>query len=221
MLTYITGLRQALSLSGSAATDTMKQLLAIILILSQVEGFGQTDSSHYNFSSNVMDVEGDLNRDNLADKVLITQDTVNDNAPYRLQIFFRQPSGQLILIASSIKIIAPQYPDGRDGYRRGDSFSDVSIENGVLTVDFELLRGHYEHKFRFQNGNFELIGFSMFYSDGHGVMTTTDFNLSTGIRIEKSVRYDTDKLLSNTRKKVLIRPLPRLQDIVPMETGLY
>ncbi len=96
----------------------------------------------------------------------------------------------------------------------------MTINKGVLSVNFELLRGHFEHKFRYQNGNFELIGFSSVNSDGQGVMTTTDFNLSTGIRIEKSERYDTDKVLSNRRKKILIRPLPKLQDITRMENEL-
>ena len=135
--------------------------------------------------------------------------------------FFKEPNGLYKLVVTSTKIIEPQYPDGRDGYRTGNGFSGVSIENGVLSVNFELLRGHFEHKFRFQNGNFELIGFSEVYSDGRGIMMTTDFNLSTGIRIEKSERYDTVKVLSNTKKKIRIRPLPKLQDITPMENELY
>ena len=187
----------------------MKQLLLIFLIIFQLDTFAQTDTSKLNFDHKVMEVEGDLNKDNLVDKVVVTQDTLNENAPYRLQIFFKEPNGRSRLIVTSTKIIEPQYPDGRDGYRTGNGFSDVTIHNGVLSVNFGLLRGHFEHKFRFQNGNFELIGFSEVYSDGQGVMTTTDFNLSTGIRIEKSERYDTDKILSSTKKKILIRPLPK------------
>jgi hypothetical protein len=98
--------------------------------------------------------------------------------------------------------------------------TEVTIQNGVLSVKFELLRGHFEHKFRFQNGNFELIGFSEVYCDWQ-VMTTTYFNLSTGIRIEKLEHYDTDKILSSKKKKILIRPLPKLQDVIPMENELY
>lgn len=199
----------------------MKQLLLIFLIIFQLDSFAQTDTSKLNFDHKVMEVEGDLNKDNLVDKVVVTQDTLNENAPYRLQIFFKEPNGRSRLIVTSIKIIEPQYPDGRDGYVTGNGFSGVTIQNGVLSVNFGLLRGHFEHKFRFQNGNFELIGFSEVYSDGQGVMTTTDFNLSTGIRIEKSERYDTDKILSNTKKKILIRPLPKLQDVIPMENELY
>ena len=172
----------------------MKQRLLTFLIIFQLDSFAQIDTSKLNFDHTVMVVEGDLNKDSLVDKVVITQDTLNENAPYRLQIFFKETNRNLRLIVSSTKIIEPQYPDGRDGYRTGNGFSDVTIKNGVLIVNFGLLRGHYEHKFRFQNGNFELIGFSEGYSDGHGVMTTTYFNLSTGIRIEKTERYDTDKV---------------------------
>ncbi len=199
----------------------MKQFILTIFILFQFDSFAQTKTSNFNFDHKIMEVVGDLNKDNLPDKVIVTQDTLNENAPYRLQVFFKVPNGQFKLIVTSTKIIEPQYPDGRDGYRTGNSFSDVTIKKGVLSVNFELLRGHFEHKFRFQNGNFELIGFSEGYSDGNGVVTTTDFNLSTGIRIEKSERYDTDKVLSNKKTKILIRPLPKLQDITPMENELY
>jgi hypothetical protein len=199
----------------------MKQLLLTFLIIFQLDSSAQTNTSKLNFEHKIMEVEGDLNKDSLVDKVVVTQDTLNENAPYRLQIFFKETNGLSKLIVTSTKIIEPQYPDGRDGYRTGNGFSDVTIQNGVLGVNFQLLRGHFEHKFRFQNGNFELIGFTEGYSDGQGVMRTTDFNLSTGIRIEKSERYDTDKILSKTKKKILIRPLPKLQDIIPMENELY
>ena len=199
----------------------MRQIILTILFLFQLDSFAQTITKDYNFTHKIMEISGDLNKDSLPDKVIVTQDTLNENAPYKLQIFFKEPSGQSKLIVTSIKIIEPQYPQGRDGYRTGNGFSDVTIKNGILSVNFELLRGHYNHKFRFQNGNFELIGFSEVSSDGHGVMQTTDFNLSTGIRVEKSERYDSDKILSNKKKKILIRPLPRLQDVAPMDNDLY
>jgi len=135
-------------------------------------------------------------------------------------VFFKKPIGQFKLIVPSTEIIEPQYPNGKDGYKTGNSFSDVRIKNCVLSVNFELLRGLRNINFRFQNGHFELIGFSEVHSDGEGVMTTTDFKLSSGIRIEKSECYDTDKVLNYT-KKILIRPLPKLEAITPMENELY
>jgi hypothetical protein len=198
----------------------MRQFILTLFILFQINSSAQTKSDKYNFDHTIIEVSDDLNKDNLPDKAIVTQDTLNENSPYRLQVFFKEPNGKFKLITTSIKVIAPEYPNGRDGYREV-GFSDITIKKGVLSVNIELTRGHFEHKFRFQNGNFELIGFSQVYSDGHGIMTTIDYNLSTGIRIEKTERYDTDKVLSNTKKKILIRPLPKLQDIIPMENELY
>jgi len=124
-------------------------------------------------------------------------------------------------MVTSTKIIEAEFPDGRDGYRNGSEFDNVVIKNGVLTVNFQLLRGHYAHKFRFQHGNFELIGFTGAFSNGQGVFETVDFNLVTGLRIETSERYDIDKIISKERKKIVISPLPKLQDVVPMKSEYY
>lgn len=199
----------------------MKQLALIILILFQLISFAQTNTENYNFSHKIIEVTGDLNKDNLLDKVIVTQDTVNENAPYRIQIFFNQPNGKSKLIVTSTKIIEPQYPDGRNGYKTGNGFSDVTIKKGTLSVNFELLRGHFEHKFRFQNGNFELIGYTEGQSNGRGEIYFIDFNLSTGNKIVKIENYETDKIISNKKSKLIIRPLPKLQDIEPFENDDY
>jgi hypothetical protein len=69
--------------------------------------------------------------------------------------------------------------------------------------------------------NFELIGFSMASSDGKGTISTRDFNLSTGTILEIEERYDSDEVISNKKSKLLIRPLPKLQDFQPMQSQLY
>jgi len=193
----------------------------LILLLFRVDCIGQIINAEDSFNYEIFKATGDLNNDNLPDRVVVSQDTLSDKSPYRLQIFFAEPNGKFKLIVTSTKIIEPENPNGRDGYNSGNRFTDVTIKNGVVSINFELIRGHYEHKFRWQNGNFELIGFSEVYSDGKGEMETIDFNLSTGTRIEKTERYDTDKILSNKKKKILIRPLPKLQDVIPMENELY
>jgi hypothetical protein len=101
------------------------------------------------------------------------------------------------------------------------SFGDIEIISGALRIYEQLLRGNYTHTFRYQNGNFEMIGYKEINSDGRGKIYETDFNLSTGVRIEKGVNYENDKVLSNTKTKMLIRPLPRLQDFIPYEDERY
>lgn len=199
----------------------MKQILVILLIVLQVNSFAQADTTQFNFNYTVLEVTGDLNKDNLPDKVVVAQDTLSETAPYQLQIFFKEKDGNYKRVTASTKIIEPQYPEGRGGYITGNGFGDVTIRNGILSINFQLLRGHFEHKFRFRNGSFELIGFSMVNANGIGEMTTIDFNLSTGIRVEKTERSDNGKVVSNTRKKIWIRPLPKLQDLIPMENEFY
>jgi hypothetical protein len=175
-----------------------------------------------NFNKQISKVQGDLNKDGLIDYVQVLQDTISNTSPYKLDIYFAQPNGSFKRILSSTKAINPAFPDGKNGYRTGDGFYEITIIKGILSIDNELLRGHFEHKFRFQNGNFELIGFSEVYSDGHGSMTEIDFNLSTGIRIEKTEPYGEDDFpVTNTKKKILLRPLPTLQDFVPFEKDYY
>lgn len=199
----------------------MRTIAIIISVLTSLYLFAQIETKGDNFNHEVTNVTGDLNKDNLVDKVVVVQDTLNGKAPYKLQIFFKQDNGNYKLVSSSTKIIEPEFPGGRVGFKDGHEFSGVTIKNGVVSIQHQLLRGHFEHKFRYQNGCFELIGFSHVASDGIGVIYTTDFNLVTGVRIEKAERYDTDKVLSNKKIKLLIRPLPGLEDFVPLESHLY
>lgn len=88
--------------------NKMKKLFLLILLLICVDTFSQTKNKKDTFTFLVTKVLGDLNKDNLEDKVIVTQDTINQNSPYKLQIFFAQPNGGFKLIATSTKIIAPQ-----------------------------------------------------------------------------------------------------------------
>lgn len=199
----------------------MKRILLILLLFIQMKSQSQTGAAKFNFNYKVQEAVGDLNKDGLQDKAIVTQDTSHETEPYRLQIFLATKDGGFKLYGSYDKIIIPRYPDGDDGYRTGEDFSEITISKGILTINCELLRGYYEHKFRFQNGHFELIGFKEVSSDGNGNIFSQDYNLSTGDRIEEEERIDSNKVLRRTKKKILLRPLPRLQDIIPRENEYY
>lgn len=68
----------------------MKQILVILLIVLQVNSFAQAGTTQFNFNYTVLEVTGDLNKDNLPDKVVVAQDTLSETAPYQLQIFFKE-----------------------------------------------------------------------------------------------------------------------------------
>lgn len=181
----------------------------------------QQVSRVYQFNNIVSHAIGDLNKDGLADSVIVRQDTTADIAPYLIEVYFQNTNKQYKLITYSQQLIIPQYPNGRDGYQDGTLFENVSIEKGVLWVNTSLLRGHFTHKFRYQNNGMELIGFTDAQSNGHGIIYATDFNLSTGNRIVTEENYETDKIISKKVEKKLIRPLPRLEDVIPYSNELY
>jgi hypothetical protein len=192
-----------------------------LLLMFSALSMAQPDLKSSSFSQIVSQVKGDLNKDSIPDLIIVSQDTLDDHAPYRLQIFFGERGGGSKLIVSTDSAIEPQFRNGKGGYQEGTRFDAVTIKSGVVTISVELLRGNYEHTYRYQNGNFELIGFSKVFSDGNGTMSSIDFNLSTGDRMEKEVNYENDKVLSAVRKKIKLRPLPKLQEIVPLANDLY
>ena len=198
--------------------NVLKYLLIFFMVSNlSAQSYEKTDV----YTSIVTTVIGDLNKDSLADMVMVTQDTVAESAPYKLQVFFGLLNGDYKLMVETTKAIGVQFPNGR-GWLTGNGFSGVVISKGVLTIENELLRGHFEHKFRFQNGDFELIGFSYGSSDGNGMVSSIDFNLSTGIRIETQEPYnDSDEPVTKKTAKIIIRPLPKLQDFIPFENEYY
>lgn len=197
----------------------MKYLAIITLWVFGIDARAQTDTIRSRFDFTVEIVLADLNKDDLLDKVVVSQDTLDESAPYQLEIFFQETDGQFKSVASTVGLIKPRYPYGKD-YDTGERFSDVMIEKGIITIVTELLRGHYQYRFRFHDNRFELIDYSMVNSDGNGTLHSVSFDLLKGIRIEKIINYETDELIKKTKTKVKIRPLPRLEEINGTENFL-
>lgn len=199
----------------------MKHTSILVLLLFNFTSYSQNKNTKDKFSHEISTIKGDLNKDNIPDMVVVKQDIKDEKGPYRIQVFLSQPDGSLKLAASSTTLIEMQYPDGKDGYRTGTAFEEVSIKKGILTVSMGLIRGNYKHKFRYQNGNMELIGYSSVYGDGQATITTIDFNLSTGDRYEVTEYMQGVEPNIEKKEKLLIRPLPKLQDIIPFEGDVY
>lgn len=195
----------------------MFQFLCLTSIFFLFEKTFAQDYSQKDFKVLIASVSGDLNKDGVDDEVTITQDTLNEKMPYCVSVYFKTSDGARQKMVSSFRLISPQYPEGREGFMSGERFNSIEVKKGILIVHNDLLRGNYQYKFRYQNSNFELIGYTYVSSDGIGSIHTTDFNLSTGMRVKKQESYETDKIISEEIDKLLIRPLPRLKDVVPFE----
>lgn len=199
----------------------MKKTLLVILVLIQTGSYAQNKKPKDPFNVQVRADEGDLNKDGLKDKVVVMMDTISDKIPLRLQVFFSQPNKKSKLVVSSTQIIEPQYPAGRNGKHTDNQIPNFFIEDGDLKMLSDIKNGQSEHKFRFQNGNFELIYVWQTTYDGKNTTTETVFNLLTGIRTVSTHLLGTNKDSIKSKNKITIRPLPKLQDFIPFKTKYY
>ena len=168
-----------------------------------------------NFKVIVSNVRGDLNNDGIDDLVTVKQDTVNEERPYRLRIYLSQTDQKSKLVLSSDSAIVSMKSKGNIGYAV-TLFTGVEIKKGTLIINHELTRGSFSHQFRFQNNEFELIGFRSGGVSGRDV-EEIDFNLSTGDKIIQLTPIGGDQVRSSKKSKQIIRPLPILKSFEPYD----
>lgn len=198
---------------------SLQQLSIIGLLLISFFINAQSPIIKSQFTALVREANGDLNADGLADKVVIKMDTADITRPLQLEIFFQQKDSKYKLVTSSKKLLAPQYH--KDGKYAGNVIPDVEIENGTLTILTERDGNHSQHQFKFQNGNFELIHYFNVIWDGKNTTTETKFDLIKSNYSVESQQLGSEKVTVIEKKKIVVKPLPKLQDFVPFENKLY
>lgn len=199
-----------------------------ILISIPMSLLAQSNKSIDNYSYQVREENGDLNNDGKMDKIIVKMDTIDETRPLRLQIFLSQPNGKLTLAVSSTKIIEPQYPVENKGEFNGYQIPSFFIEKGILKMWSEIKGGNITYDFKYQNGNFELIYVNKLtnnatkgYTDENTIFTEAKFDLVTGIRTETDEVSGLAKALEVRKKRILVRPLPKIQDFKFSDKELY
>jgi hypothetical protein len=155
--------------------------------------------------------EGDLNKDNVPDAALVLASLQEDGdsleateAPRPLLILLKQADGAYVLSGTNPDLILCKMCGGVFG----DPLEDLKIQRGVVVIT------HYggsnqkwgtTHRFRFQDGDWYLIGETKMSHDGlSGEHHETDKNLVTGDVIET----DTDDKGRTTTKKTKAPKVP-------------
>lgn len=125
-----------------------------------------------------------------------------------LILFYESKNGRYRLVEQNNEFI-PQ----RDAPNQSEPFQDLSIRRGVLRIDFELWVSaggwgatNANHKFRFQNGKFYLIGADREdYMRNDSMAYVTSYNFSTmRVKHVEKVRENLDSSPEN-RKPIITR----------------
>ncbi|MEN5055063.1 hypothetical protein [Sphingobacterium kitahiroshimense] len=199
-----------------------------ILISVPMHVLSQSIKNKNKYTYVVREEKGDLNHDGKIDRVTVKMDTIDETRPLRLQIFLSQPNGKPALATSSDKIIEPQYPSENQGKFNGYQIPSFFIENGILKMWSEIKGGNITYHFKYNKGNFELIYVDKLtynatkgYIDENTIFTETKFDLITGIRTESDEKLGSTKPLAVRKKRVFIKPLPKIQDVKFSDKDLY
>jgi hypothetical protein len=149
-------------------------------------------------------VDGDLDGDNIPEKVIIynTKDSTDYGTIREIQIL-KKVNGKWTVLEKSRNAVLKS----GEGGMMGDPYQDTQIEKGILLITQaggSSWKWGYTDKYRFQNGHFELIGHSSSSGKPEEYWTDVDFNLSTGqINFDKEV--ENTKEYGNSKKEVFIK----------------
>ncbi|QNR86401.1 hypothetical protein H9N25_08415 [Pedobacter riviphilus] len=188
----------------------MKKIIVLILAFTQTIVYAQQKKVKDNFNVQIRLEKGDLNKDGLIDKTVIMMDTIDTAVPLRLQIFFLQPNKKFKMVFSSTDVIEPQYVNG---IHTKNQIPYFFIENGFLLMNTEKNDVRLAYQFIYKKGIFQLIKVSSVVYDGKNSTTETVFNLLTGVRTQTTMLLGSEKILKKNTKKIMIRPLPTLQNL--------
>ncbi|UZT97483.1 hypothetical protein ODZ84_20255 [Chryseobacterium fluminis] len=162
-------------------------------------------------------VDGDLDGDHIPEKVIIynTKDTTAYGNIREIQIL-KNSNGKWAILEKSRNAVLSSNAGGM----MGDPYQSTEIKKGILEITQaggSSWKWGYTDKYRFQNGHFELIGYSSSSGKPEEYWTDVDFNLSTGRlilakEVENTKEYGKSKNETFIKKGLKINLQNRNQD---------
>lgn len=181
----------------------MKNIFCLLLILFSSFFFAQKEFQPKG-ATMIETVDGDLDGDKIAEKVIVynTKDITEFGNIREIQIL-KKANGKWTILEKSRNAILKS----GDGGMMGDPYQSTEIEKGILMITQaggSSWKWGYTDKYRFQNGRFELIGYSSSSGKPEEYSTDVDFNLSTGqLTFEKEV--ENTKEYGPSKKETVIK----------------
>ena len=214
-LALITGCKQAKNESGKDTVPTKDTVQASVKPVAVAQMELKADPEEFIPDGYVLfsGCEGDLNKDGKPDVVLMIKGTdkskwVDDEYRGRLDrnrrgliILFKRDGGYE-LIAENDECFSSENEDGGVYYAPE---LDFYIKNNTLILHYAHGRyGYWKYIFRYQNNDFELIGYFGSYDRGPVVLYITDVNFSTRTCVYKeNINADEDEAEEKFKVKTI------------------
>ena len=165
----------------------------------------------------IEEIEGDLDKDGISEKVIVYDTKKEIDLGTERQIYiYKRKNNNWKFWKKSIGAILPS----EHGGLMGDPFEGISIERNCIVINHfggSRQKWNYTHRFRFQSGEFQLIGATVNFGSPCDYFERLDYNLSNGkIKYEKEIE-NCEKETSKIVKKEMIRKLESL----PIMNGFY
>lgn len=165
----------------------------------------------------IEEIEGDLDKDGISEKVIVYDTEKEIDLGTERQIYiYKKKKNNWELWEKSIGAILPS----EHGGMMGDPFEGISIERNCIVINHfggSRQKWNYTHRFRFQSGEFQLIGATVNFGAPCDYFESLDYNLSNGkIKYKKEIE-NCEKETSKIEKKEIIRKLESL----PTMNGFY
>ncbi|MFD2324113.1 hypothetical protein [Mucilaginibacter galii] len=208
----------------------MKTLIAILFLTFTVSGAIAQGFSYPALHKSVNSVKdivpanwkiksvanGDLNGDGVADAAVVIEyakaikerrpdGVMNTGHPRILAILFKVGNGYRLTLQNNTIILR----DGEVGMVN-DAFDQIFIAKRVLNINYEFVREHSYYKYRYQQGDFYLIGATLTGVSGNK-MEDNDYNFSTRKAVFNSGTIDGEETKVE-HKRIKINKLNSLRE---------
>ncbi|SMP29972.1 hypothetical protein [Chryseobacterium profundimaris] len=181
----------------------MKSILCFLTVTLNLLCFAQKEFQPQG-ATVIETVDGDLDGDHIPEKVIIynTKDTADYGNIQEIQILKKANEKWRVLEKSRNAILKSS-----EGGMMGDPYQSTEIKNGILMITQaggSSWKWGYTDKYRFQNGHFELIGYSSSSGKPEEYWIDIDFNLSTGKLIFEKEVENTEEY-GNSKSEIFLK----------------
>lgn len=200
-------INQPRGFASSANQPTMKKIMLFLALTGSITCYGQNRNNPA--PEEIIDeITGDLDNDGIDEKILVinTSDT-SDHGRIRVICIRKLENNEWKTWVESKNAIL----ESEAGGMMGDPYQGITVENGILKIYHfggSSWKWSVTDKYRLENDEFKLIGYTSIYGRPCDYWKNIDYNLSTG-KVVYDMEYESceeeEQRIYRTDKEVFLR----------------